>query len=309
MKSLIKPLGLNFGDTIALIRPASRLDEVAFRNTAKILRKMGFCVAFYPGKMRSDRFFAASDSDRARELSWAFREPGIRAVLACRGGYGSVRTLGHLKPNEIRQWKPKLFVGYSDMTYLHQWLQNQLGWVSIHGPLAGRMPSADVKTFIKDLMALPSVRVEQKWSEIKNISKRNMASGLLLGGNLSMIQVAGPAALPRVPMILAIEDVNEDFYRLDRMLRVLKDAGYSKYFRGILLGSLLKCGERDRKTFGMNRLQDTLRELTKGPIWTRVRFGHGIRRQRLLPLGCKVQLRGRTFSILEPVVQSTVARR
>jgi muramoyltetrapeptide carboxypeptidase len=303
MKKFHKPRALELGDTIALIRPAGRLDESAFHSTAKTLRQMGFCVALYPHSIKRDKFFAASDEDRARELHWAFSEPGIKAVLTCRGGYGSARALSKIRSTDLQKWKPKLLVGYSDITYLHQWLQNKLKWTTIHGPLAGRISSAELKKFVRGLVNLPSSSSQETWSEIKNIGAKNSARGILVGGNLSLFQVAGPAQLPRVPMILAIEDVNEDFYRLDRMLMALKDAGYSPFIRGIILGSLLNCGEKDAKTFGRDRLMMSLKNLTKGPIWVGARFGHGVKHQRLLPLGCQVQIYKKRFSILEPVVR------
>jgi muramoyltetrapeptide carboxypeptidase len=97
-------------------------------------------------------------------------------------------------------------------------------------------------------------------------------------------------------MILAVEDVNENYYRLDRMLRNLVDAGYDRNIRGIICGSFLNCGEKDRATFKFERVVESLKTLTQGPIWLKGRFGHGVRNQRILPLGRKVELSGKTMS-------------
>jgi muramoyltetrapeptide carboxypeptidase len=298
---------LRWGDTVALIRPASKLSSDSYRIARDSLRKLGFCVAEYPGTFRSDSFFAASDENRAEELHWAMSEPGIRGVFACRGGYGSQRTLSLVTPSMRARWRPKIILGYSDLTYLHQWVQNQLGWISFHGPLLGMMKPKNIQKLMETIVELPRHSEVQEWGEIRNFARsKNSGPAKLVGGNLSLLQVSGPAALPNEPLILALEDVNENFYRIDRMLRNLKDAGYSKYIRGIIVGTLTGCGKDDAHTFKLVRLRESLCELTKGPVWMGARFGHGLhdsaRLQRILPLGCKVELKENQIRFLEPFV-------
>ncbi|MDB5036538.1 MAG: LD-carboxypeptidase [Bacteriovoracaceae bacterium] len=301
---MIKPRRLKKGDTVAIIRPASRLKPVYFNEAKKMLRSLGFCVADYEGRFRADKFFSASDEDRAEELQWAFSEPGIRAVFAARGGYGSQRTLSYISKAMRAKWRPKMLMGYSDVTYLHQWIQNQMGWVSFHGPLLGAISAQMVKKTIDDVLALPRKPEIQKWSEISNIGSKKKARGRLVGGNLSLFQVAGPAALPKKPLILAIEETNENFYRIDRSLGALQDAGYADFIQGIVVGTLNGCGKDDGKVFGLKRIYETLKKLTDGPIWLNARFGHGLqsKQQRILPLGSEVQLSGNQFKILESAV-------
>lgn len=298
---LTKSKALKVGDTVALVRPSSKLDDQKFNLAAQYLRELGFFVAIYPKQTKADSYFSASDEDRAREWSWAFRQPGIKAVFQCRGGYGAQRMISKLSDDEIDLFLPKIFVGYSDGTYLHQWIQNRLGWTSIHGPLGGFMVKSQMKTMIKDLSALAAGPQIQEWPEVKNVGTNAEAIGRLVGGNLSLLQSSGPAAIPKLPIVLAIEDINENFYRIDRMLGSLIDAGYSAHVKGLIVGSLKKCGEADAQTFGIKRLHSRLRELCQGPIWVNARFGHGLKHQRLLPLGCEVRLMRNKFQILEKV--------
>ncbi len=301
-KSLHKPKALRWGDTLALIRPASRLDVRAYAQTIRSLRDLGFCVATYPGSLKADSYFSFADHDRAREFVWAFSEPGIKAVLSCRGGYGSVRLVHQLKKSDLKKMEPKLFVGYSDTTYLHQFLQNEKKMLSFHGPLVGQLSKQDLHYLMRQLCALSKSPATQTWSEIENIGSSQRAHGRLVGGNLSVLQVTGPAQLPKEPLILILEDVNENYYRLDRMLWTLIDAGYARYIRGMIIGHLEKCGKDDRKTFKQERLYQTLRSLCRGPIWVGARFGHGLKRQRILPLGARIELHGHRLKILESCV-------
>ncbi len=307
-KKLITPPALKPGASLALIRPAGRFDEKRYQENVRELRKLGFCVCEYPRRSKKDSFFSASDRDRALEFAWAFSEPGIDAVLSVRGGYGTHRLIDAFErlPQKVQKAiRPKIFVGYSDVTYLHQYLQNQWGWKTFHGPLTGALPPAALKSMMKDLLALPSQSSAETWSEAKVLSggKSSKARGRLVGGNLSLLQTSGPAALPKnVPLILALEDVNENFYQIDRMLRVLVDAGYRENVKGLLLGTFVGCGKDDARTFRWSRVQESLRELCAGPILKNIRFGHGLKTQRLLPLGSQVEVSGKKIRVLGPVV-------
>jgi len=297
-KHLRLPPHLRDGDTIAVVRPAGRLDRTAFKASQEAIRSAGFFVAEYPGKMRKDSFFAASDADRAAELSWALSEPGIQAVLCARGGYGTMRLLPHFEPREMKRWIPKLVVGYSDITFLHQWLFNQLGWISVHGPLLGHLGASEIRRFLSSLTDPLRGGDSLELGKLQ-VHRAGKAAGRLFGGNLSLLQTSGPAMLPREPLILLLEDVNEDFYRLDRMIWSLKLAGYSLFIKGILLGHFHKCGKNDRAQFGKKKWLESLLSLSSGPVVESARFGHGLGRQALLPLGVKVELSSKALKLTQ----------
>ena len=280
---LIAPPRLRLGDTVALIRPASKIDEKKYKQSVRWLREFGFCVAIYPRKRKTDSFFAFSDKDRAAELNWAFSQPGIKAVLACRAGYGSVRLLPYIKKSDMRRWQPKLFLGYSDVTFIHQWLQNELGWKSVHGPLTGFLNKVRLYKVLNEVLKLGELPKAETWAEAKNIGSSKKVKGRLVGGTLSLLEMTGSAALPKRPVILAIEDVNENYYSLDRMIQTLIDGGYGKYVKGILLGNLKGCGKNDSGSFKLSRVHESLKVLSSGPVWTRCRFGHA-NRQRENPM-------------------------
>ncbi len=310
MVKLKKPRPLESGDTIAVIRPAGRIDQKHYLSTLKWIRELGFCVAEFGGPHRKDSYFAASDETRAREIQWAFSEPGIRLVIAARGGYGSQRALDHLSARDLKTWSPRIFVGYSDITYMHQWIQNQLGWTTIHGPLAGFLNKPALKKLFDGLIGLRQYPDSEIWTEATLIGKRKSADGILVGGNLSLLQTAGQAALPREKIILAIEDIAENYYRLDRMIWNLIQAGYDKSVQGILLGSLHMCGRDDARSFGQKKFIESLQRLCAGPILMNCRFGHGFREknklQRLLPLGVKMSISGNKVLYHEPVVTTSL---
>lgn len=133
----IRPPWLHEGDTVALVTPAGKLSERV--DTARIRQRFAewglyvrFGTCFNPDKKA---YFAAPDSVRAEELQRAIDDPAVKAVIACRGGYGSVRLLERLRLEALRD-HPKWIVGFSDITTLHLALR-RLGIESIHGPMPG----------------------------------------------------------------------------------------------------------------------------------------------------------------------------
>src|SRR5690606_30890809 len=138
--------------------------------------------------------------------------------------------------------------------------------------------------------------------EVKVIQK-GRAKGMLVGGNLSLLQSFGPSALPRRPLILALEDVNEDCYRIDRMIWSLIHAGYGKWVKALILGTFHRCG-KDRDQFPKSKLIESFKTLCYGPIWWGAKFGHGLKTQRILGLGSLVEVREKELRYLHPLVSS-----
>ena len=213
-----------------------------------------------------------------------------------------MRLTPYWKKADLKKWRPKLFLGYSDITFLHQWLQNELGFVSFHAPLVGQISEPDLKEFVENTLAL-STRKKEAWSECE-LHRKGKARAILQGGNLAMIQTAGPAALPKRDMILALEDVNEAHYRLDRRVWELIHAGYGPYVKGLVLGQFFQCGKSEARRFAWSTVLESLEKLcSRGPILVNARFGHGLKRQRILPLGVEVEVDGRSFRWRKPLVQ------
>ena len=131
---LIRPRPLRSGDSIAIVAPASSCsrDELD-RGVAEIAR-LGFRPVFSDALFERASFSAGSPETRANDFKRAWADDSIAALVALRGGYGSVQILPLLDVREIRR-TPKLFVGYSDNTSLLSWLTLQCGVTALHGPM------------------------------------------------------------------------------------------------------------------------------------------------------------------------------
>lgn len=299
---LAKPLEL--GDSVALISPGGDLKSATMERTKEGVRAYGLCVVDCPFSFKSQGYFSGTDENRAKELKWALEEKAIKAIFVLRAGYGACRTLYFLEKLKPRPSGPKLIFGYSDITYLHQWVQNKWKWPSFHAPLVAHLENGDLSYFLDQVLELAENKTTETWEEIELLPKRKKetAVGRLTGGTLSLIQTSGPAILPKEPLILCLEDVNEARYRLDRMIWTLVVSGYDKFVKGIVLGTITN-SEGDGSFSEEMLMESLLRLCPKGPIWKNAAFGHGLKRQRLLPLGTRVRLVDKKMTFLERYVQ------
>jgi muramoyltetrapeptide carboxypeptidase len=189
---------------------------------------------------------AGTDADRAADLQAAWCDPSVDAVLCARGGYGAQRMVDLLDWEALRAAGPKVLVGFSDTTVLHQAFATRLGLVTLYGPAAA---GAD---FIKNARAQDHLRATLMAPEtVTTIASGGTtlvpgrARGVTLGGCLALLasDLGTPHALSGARGgLLMLEDVGEQPYRIDRMLTQLLRAGWLDGVRGIALGSWAECG-------------------------------------------------------------------
>src|SRR6266568_2858049 len=131
---MLKPRALRTGDRIALVAPASPFARDAFDAGAAELRGLGFDPVFDQSVFARTRYTAGDPALRAAAFRRAWTDPSIAALMAVRGGYGSVQLLPLLDASELRR-TPKAFIGYSDNTSILTWLTLYCGIVAFHGPM------------------------------------------------------------------------------------------------------------------------------------------------------------------------------
>src|SRR5688572_1682293 len=107
---------LHEGSHVRLIAPASPFGREGFDAGVARLRAR-YRVSYDEGIFERSRFFAGDDARRARELAAALSDPDVDAIVAARGGYGSIRLL-EIDPERVRQAR-KILVGFSDLTAMH----------------------------------------------------------------------------------------------------------------------------------------------------------------------------------------------
>jgi muramoyltetrapeptide carboxypeptidase len=304
---IVQPPRLKAGDTIAIVAPASPIEERAgLEQGITALEDMGFRVRFTDRIFQSTRYLAGEDSARAEEFMQAFEDPSIQAIIALRGGYGCSRLIPLLKKRRLRP-NPKIFMGFSDLTTIHLFLRKYLGWITLHGPMAtspamGTM-SPEQKAHLISLWTDPSYRPNLNFPELE-CWHSGTATGEITGGCLSIIAagIGTPYEIETAGKILFLEDQGEPPYRLDRMLTHLRLAKKLQSLSGLLLGTFKDCNPTQGNYSPADILKDILIDL-KIPIIANFPAGHSADNWAI-PLGARVRLDTESLSIqiLDPAV-------
>jgi len=288
-----KPKPLKPGDRIAIVAPASPFSRDEFDRGVAELERLGFLVTFDESVFaRESGYLAGTAAARAGSFMKHWTDPGVAALVAARGGFGSVHLLPLLDRAAIVA-RPKLFVGYSDNTSLLSWLTCGCGVTALHGPMLERRLAGgagyDRRSFLelagggRGLVLAP---------EGMTVLREGEASGPLFGGTITQLvaSLGTPFAFdPPAGCVLFLEDVNERPYRLDRMLTQLDLSGVLARARALVFGEMRGCDEAGGEPSAL----DVIARLTggfQGPVVAGFPSGHTAGPTWTLPLGVSVRL-------------------
>ncbi len=289
-----QPPHLKRGDTILILAPAGKIKgKEAIQAGIDLAKKWGLVVTFGEHLYNQHNTFAGTDEERLADLQKGLNDPTIKMIWSARGGYGLVRIVDDLDFTKFKQ-HPKWVVGYSDVTVLHNKINN-LGVQTIHGQmpltfdLEDPIYSESIETLYQVLFG-GKLKYKLDASENNRLGKTN---GELVGGNLSIIysMLGSNASLNTDGKVLFIEDVGEALYHIDRMMISLKRAGYFKNCKGLIVGDFrLKKNEGNK--FGLT-LEEIVLEAVEGtdfPVIFNFPAGH-VDDNRALIMGADIQLK------------------
>lgn len=318
-ETIVRPPRLKPGDEIGIVAPASATFQTIDVDIAReSLEALGLKVKIGAHVLARHGYLAGGDKDRAADINGFFADDSIKAVVPIRGGWGSSRVLPHLDYDTIRR-NPKVVVGYSDITALHNAIHAKTGLVTFHGPNGmGRWDSWSLDYFKRVLFAGEAVTL----SNLVKLSDRNAltptehrmqtitpgtARGRLLGGNLTVLTaILGSPYVPSFEgAILFLEDVGEDLYRVDRMFTQLKLAGVLDVIRGFIFGTCAECGPGEG--FASLTLEEIFADHIKPlgiPAWFGAMIGHQTP-QWTVPIGIEAEVDASkgTITLLSPAVK------
>lgn len=280
----------------------------AFHLGVEIWRSHGYQVEVSPQIDDRWGYLAGRDSDRRHQLLSAWKDPECRGILCARGGYGSTRILEDWtwastgessRQNDerrinssfiVHRSSPKWLIGFSDITAL-LWSLGTVGISGVHGPV------------LTTLAAEPDWSIQRlfDWVEGRLLAPLEgtgwgggIARGILLPANLTVAtHLLGTPIQPDLDgVILALEDVTEAPYRIDRLLTQWRSSGALSKIKGIALGRFSRCEPPPNiPSLTIEEvLHDRLGDLGI-PIVSNLPFGHdGV--NAVLPVGLPAQLNG-----------------
>src|SRR6266404_945524 len=303
-----KPKALRRGSRFAVIAPASpgKPDRVAAGQ--KELERLGFSVALQD-HLQPDGYFASPAMERRSEFLKALSNSANDALIATRGGYGSVYLLEQDLPPSL-PLKP--LIGFSDLTTLQIYLWQKHRWAGFYGPMlaagldhgAGAPGGYDEASFRNALTKTYGAWTIPLQGEIL---RAGSAEGIVLGGAMTLLEatIGTPWELDTDGTILILEDRAMKPYQVDRVLMHLKHAGKLCKIRGLVLGDFPDC---EPPVSGSPSVHDVCARILSPlgiPIVYGAPIGHTARSILTIPLGVRARLSAEdsgTLEILEPAV-------
>jgi len=291
------PEPLRKGSRVALVAPARCVKAKDLQPFRDFCGQQGW-EAVYESETLSggDGFFAGRDKDRIKILQQFLDDERVKAIWVVRGGHGVSRVWPEIDWKGFRRY-PKWLIGFSDATPL-LWGAVYQGVVAVHGPVAVQIPHRVHPKALDRLLRLlqgegvPPLSWEWRpwyaWRE-------GIAQGHLLGGNLSLLSTLTGTSLDYRhfdrPALLFVEEVGEYYYRLDRLLWHLRNAGWFERPRGILVGALSDLMDDEDLPFSKS-LREIVEDVTQkhpGPIAMGLPAGH-VAENNPLPVGAWASL-------------------
>jgi len=310
MRKPTKPPALFPGCKVIVVSPASPADPARLERGCHELIRLGYKPRLETSGTDPVGYFSGSIDNRRTELVEALQVEDGGAAFCARGGYGSNYLLDVLDLRRLS--RPRILLGYSDITSLEILLWQKLGWVTFYGPMvaAGFDAGADVAGgYDAQSFSRAMTQAESGWMlDLRGVSlNAGVAEGVLLGGCMTLVETSlgTPWELDTSGAILLLEDRGMKPYQVDRALMHLKQAGKLKNVHGIILGEF---PESEPPIAGGPTVREVcqriLGELGVPLVWG-APVGHTSRPVLTLPLGVRARLRASgagQLEILEPAV-------
>ena len=319
---------------IDLVAPGSSVTLEQIQEAVKQVEALGFRarVQTQPLKSNISPLSSFVINKKFQSLKKALTASDSEAIWCIRGGYGSQKLMPHLmKMNKPS--KPKILIGYSDVTVIQIFLSLKWRWPSLHFPVLVHVKNSSSASLQRFKSLLKGTRKQQSFVGLKLLNPECILSkspslrrvntvkklscirgknsvqinSYLTGGNLSLIQssIGTPWAGSFQNKILFLEDIGEAPYRLDRALWQMLNAGVFKGVKALVLGDFIysngKSSAREIK-----QVFQSFSNRVSFPVLIGVPCGHGSKKEALpflTPCSLKIQLQGKaSLDITSPFV-------
>lgn len=291
----IKPEALKEGDLIGIIAPASPPNQQNLMNSLDFLEKdLKLQIKWGSSIDHKYGYLAGKDEERAKDLNEMFADDRVKAIICACGGYGTSRMAEFIDYDMIRK-KPKIFWGYSDITFLHTAIRQSSGLVTFHGPmLASDIGSEDIHPLSKkgfnQLFHNRGLEYTEALSPLTTLND-GIAEGELTGGNLCLLatSLGTPYEIDTKGKILLIEDIHEEPRNIDRYLSQLYLAGKLNDAEGLVIGDFAESEPKRTESLKLEEVLEHYVQLCGKPAVSGFMIGH-CNPHVAVPLGTQVKL-------------------
>lgn len=302
-----RPPRLQKGDTVGIIAPASPPNQKKLAKALTFLEELGLNYVLGESVNKQEHYLAGTDKERVRDFQDMVEDPSIKAIFCSSGGYGSARIADKIDYVSLQE-NPKIFWGFSDITFLHTAIGTLSDLVTFHGPTLSSLGAEDVhdrtKLMFNQLFSPAEILYDERISPLRTVSPGSVR-GMLVGGNLTLIcqSIGTKFELDVRGKVLLIEDLDQEPAQIDAMLNQLRMTRKLEQCVGIVIGSFTNAQPRDYvDSPTLDELFDSYFAKLNKPVVSGFEFGHEALNVGI-PLGVDVLLNAdeKTLAILPGV--------
>lgn len=274
------PKRLKRGDTVGVIAPSSPPDMDYLKRALPFLEELGLKVKMGSSVEAKHGYLAGTEEERVADFHAMFEDPEVAGIICAGGGYGAARMAERIDYELIKE-NPKVFWGYSDITFLHTAIGQYAELVTFHGPMlasdvgkeefherSGRM--------FGQLFAPFELHYDEGISTLTALH-RGVAQGELVGGNLGLLRssIGTKFEVDTKNKILLIEDIGKQPYEVDGMLNQLRMARKFEELAGVVIGDFKNCEpENPEKSLSLDQIFDHYFKDLGVPVVKGFKIGH-----------------------------------
>lgn len=302
-----RPQRLQKGDTVGIVSPSSPPNREQLEKSLAFLEQLGLKWKFAKNAKNIQGYLAGTDKERLVDLEEMFQDPEVKAIICSSGGYGAGRITDRLDMTLVEE-NPKIFWGFSDITFLHTAIRQYTGLVSFHGPMLG--PNIGADTFdelsakmFQQLFEPIELHYTEAISPLTALTA-GLARGEIVGGNLSVLArtIGTKYEIDTKDKILFIEAIGEDPARIDGLLNQLRMARKLEQVAGVVIGDFARTETTRTWTLTLDEVFDDYFKDVAYPVVKGFKIGH-CEPHFAIPLGVEALLNAneKTLTILPGV--------
>jgi muramoyltetrapeptide carboxypeptidase len=223
---------------IHIVSPAKTIEKECVDFAVDFLRSNGHEVTLGKHVLGKNNYFAGTDAERLSDFQAALNDDSVDVILCARGGYGSVRIIDDLDFSKFQK-KPKLIIGFSDITVFHSHVQRHFGLPTVHATVPLNFKS-NTKAALDSLLNVLNGKPNYYEIQPSKFNRPGNAEAVMVGGNLAILHtlIGTPSDIRTDGKILFIEDLFEPIYSIDRMMMALKRSGKLQNLAGLMVGGM-----------------------------------------------------------------------
>lgn len=237
----IRPQRLTIGDTVGAVALAGPLAMDRLPEKLALLESLGLKVRIGETVGLTGKYLAGSDEERLNDLHKMIQDPEVKAIFCLKGGYGAARIVDRIDYQALTE-NPKIFWGFSDVTYLHTAFQEYSNLVTFHGPMlssggANELSELSIRMF-QQLFTPFEIQYDDNLTPLQTVVGGS-ARGELTGGNLNrLVSTLGTKfEFDAKDKIVLLEDIGESLENIDSMVNQLRLARKLEEAAGFVIGN------------------------------------------------------------------------